>query len=227
MNRNQDPERGAILVLTALSMVTLLTMAALVVDIGNSRQNRRQGQGSADAAALVAVQAVYSNGTATPNWTGTSPAGAIPQVKKYAYVNYGVDQASTGPWASCADSGATAYWSSVSVSTWTWADTALSGNHCISTDSLTTPTLIRVAMPVRNVRTVFGGAAGVAQTAVRSSAVAEITVGQTVPKPGVVALDKNSDCVDIDLSGSVAAKVQTNNGSVVVNCPTAPSVTFH
>ena len=104
MNRNQDPERGAILVLTALSMVTLLTMAALVVDIGNSRQNRRQGQGSADAAALVAVQAVYSNGTATPNWTGTSPAGAIPQVKKYAYVNYGVDQASTGPWASCTDS---------------------------------------------------------------------------------------------------------------------------
>jgi Flp pilus assembly protein TadG len=227
MTRGQDSERGAVLVLTALTMVTLLVMAALVVDYGNSRQKRRQGQGSADASALVAVQAVYSNGTATANWTGTSPPGAIPQVKSYAYVNYGVDTSATGPWATCTDTGASDYWSSVGVISWTWADTALSGNHCISTDSLTAPTLIRVAMPVNNVSTVFGKAAGVTQTAVRSSAVAQVTLGLTVPKPGVVALDKSSGCVDIDLSGSVAAKVQTNNGNVVVNCPSDPPVTFH
>lgn len=48
-------ERGAVLVFMALLMVGLLVMAAIVIDIGNARQNRRRAQNAVDAAALAAA----------------------------------------------------------------------------------------------------------------------------------------------------------------------------
>lgn len=61
---HRGDERGLILVLTALLMVGLLTIVALVVDVGNASQMKRRAQNSVDAAALAAV-AVYE-GTLAP-----------------------------------------------------------------------------------------------------------------------------------------------------------------
>jgi hypothetical protein len=58
--RHEAAERGAVIVLMALSIVMLLTMVAIVVDLGNGRQVRRGAQNAADSAALAAVQDIGS-----------------------------------------------------------------------------------------------------------------------------------------------------------------------
>lgn len=61
-------ERGVTAVLFALFLVVLLTTAALVVDLGSSRQIARRIQSSGDAAALAAAQelALRSDGADAP-----------------------------------------------------------------------------------------------------------------------------------------------------------------
>ncbi len=60
-------ERGAVMVITAVSMVALLAAAALAVDIGNGFQTRRRLVTTSDAAALAAAQdfVLGANGCAT------------------------------------------------------------------------------------------------------------------------------------------------------------------
>src|SRR5882724_7695164 len=53
--RRRD-ESGAVLILSVLSLVVLLGLAALVVDIGGSYAQRRQMQSSSDSAAVGAAQ---------------------------------------------------------------------------------------------------------------------------------------------------------------------------
>ena len=54
--RRAAGDQGVSLVIVALSMVAILGIAALVVDLGNARQMRRELQGGTDAAALAAAQ---------------------------------------------------------------------------------------------------------------------------------------------------------------------------
>ena len=82
-------ERGAVLVFAALVLTALLGFAALVVDIANATQVRRQSQNTADAAALAGA-AELPNG----------PAAAA-AVKFYAAKNLDIDAAE---WAGCRDS---------------------------------------------------------------------------------------------------------------------------
>jgi Flp pilus assembly protein TadG len=56
-------ERGSVLVITAISMVALLGMTALVVDVGSFYQVKRQAQSAADAAALAGAADLPSNAT--------------------------------------------------------------------------------------------------------------------------------------------------------------------
>jgi Flp pilus assembly protein TadG len=65
-------DQGATLPLIALSLVLLMGMAAIVVDIGNGRQIRRQAQSAVDAAALAAV--VDYNGNAGTQAASTARA---------------------------------------------------------------------------------------------------------------------------------------------------------
>lgn len=65
-------ERGATLPLVALSLVLLIGLAAIVVDIGNGRQIRRQAFAAVDAAALAAV--VDYNGTSATEAAATTRA---------------------------------------------------------------------------------------------------------------------------------------------------------
>ena len=67
---------AAILVVAALMMTALLAMSALAIDIANARQQQRQAQGSADAAALAAAQDL------------PDPNAAVATVKQYAADNF-------------------------------------------------------------------------------------------------------------------------------------------
>ncbi len=51
--RRTGNEKGAVLVLVAVSLLALLAVAALVIDLGDFRAHRRQLQTAADAAALA------------------------------------------------------------------------------------------------------------------------------------------------------------------------------
>ena len=53
-------ERGVIAVMFALLLVVMLSITALVIDLGNARQQRRVAQASADAAALAGGEAIES-----------------------------------------------------------------------------------------------------------------------------------------------------------------------
>jgi Flp pilus assembly protein TadG len=58
MITNSTDERGLSIVMVALMMVALLSVAAVVIDLGQAYANRRQMQNSADAAALAATRAL-------------------------------------------------------------------------------------------------------------------------------------------------------------------------
>jgi uncharacterized membrane protein len=56
LKRRCENDQGVSLVLVALVLVGILAIAAIVVDLGNARQVRRETQGAADAASLAAAQ---------------------------------------------------------------------------------------------------------------------------------------------------------------------------
>ena len=63
-------DKGAVAVMTAVLAVLLFGMAALVVDLGIARDNRRQAQNTADAAALAAANALYAKDSPRLKETG-------------------------------------------------------------------------------------------------------------------------------------------------------------
>jgi Flp pilus assembly protein TadG len=133
-------ERGAVAVFVALSSLVMFMMAALVVDMGHARDVRRQAQVAADASALAAGNELYRGvGPLNPRITQ-----AVDAAKTYAAENLGVAAAD---WATCTDSSKLAY-------------VPTSSTPCISFDQQTTPTQVRVRIPVRHVATgvarVFG-----------------------------------------------------------------------
>src|SRR5690606_4055101 len=81
-------ERGAVLIFAALVLTALLAFAALVIDIANATQVRRQSQNTADSASLAGVAEL-------PN--GPSAANAV---KFYAEKNLDIALAD---WVGCRD----------------------------------------------------------------------------------------------------------------------------
>ena len=153
-------ERGAVAVLTALLMVGLMIMAAIVVDLGMARDVRRQSQNASDAASLAGAIKLYPNTALCPTG-GPKPCftEAVDAVKSYALQNF---QTSEFDWANnCQASPAQAL-----------ANVASSGTNCISFDS--GGTLVRVYMPTRTLPTLFGRFAGSSSIPVGSSAEAQL-----------------------------------------------------
>ncbi|OMH27714.1 hypothetical protein BKD30_03495 [Tersicoccus phoenicis] len=68
-------ERGAVAVTTALCMVVLLGIAALVIDVGGIYAERVQLQNGADAAALAVAQNCAAGACGDPNATAVAMAG--------------------------------------------------------------------------------------------------------------------------------------------------------
>jgi len=202
--RRARDERGATFVLFALLMAVLLVFVALAVDLGNARQVRRQQQNTADAAALAAANSLYSSGS--PNF-----ATAVASVKSYAHSDGGVSSSS---WSGCSDANALPYKPDA-------------GDTCISFDSSTTPTIVRVILPSRNVHFLFGAIAGLSSTNITAHAVAAVTnfgispcgfcvIGTGSPYDGQNGTLSVQGDSGVGINGSASTK---HNGEVDVTPP--------
>ncbi len=80
----QDPpaQAGVVALITAVLMVGLIGVAALAVDVAHLLVLRTEVQNAVDAAALRGAALLYSNGSATPDFSASGPAvtGAIQAV---------------------------------------------------------------------------------------------------------------------------------------------------
>jgi Flp pilus assembly protein TadG len=138
-------ERGAIIVVAALMMTALLGMSAIAIDITNARQQQRQAQGSADAAALAAAQDL------------PDPNAVVATAKEYAADNF---DTTASAWSGCQDPDHLAE-----------LPDAGNGNSCISIDEAFSR--VRVRIPNREVSTYFAKVLGVDTVPVSGSATAE------------------------------------------------------
>ncbi len=158
MIRRLRSDQGAVAVLTAVLAVLLFGIAALVVDLGIARDNRRQAQNTADAASLAAANALYGSTQVNFNAPGNFDA-AVAAAKEYAELNYGTTAAE---WAACVDSDPLPY---VHPGT---------GTNCISFDKSPYPNNVLVKVPLRKQPSLLGGVFG--YTGVNISAIAQARI---------------------------------------------------
>ena len=156
LRRTTDSERGAVAIIVALTTSAIFfVLAALVVDLGLAREQKQASQISSDASALAAGNALYLAGPTTPDFVT-----AVAAAKTYAASNFNVP---AGAWSSCTDSGKLTY------------TLPAGGTQCISFNSSTKPTQVRVKMPSRGVVKSFSGIVGVSNISVTTSARATLT----------------------------------------------------
>lgn len=196
--RNHQDEHGAVALFVAILAVVLFGFAAIVVDLGSARMERRQAQSSADASALAGGNALYAAGSLIPNFTAAEAA-----VKAYATKNYGVTDAE---WSACTDPAR--------------LSTKLSSD-CISFQVNASAAKVRVKMPERTLSTGFARAIGV--NTVKVSALARATLkrggasdcGLCILGSGMLHDIQNGNVVvngnSIHFNGNVAV---SNNGLV-------------
>lgn len=151
-------ELGISLLMVMLLIVPLLIVTALVTDIGFAKQRRREVQSAADAAALAAAQEL--------DGTSTQVTRAVAAAKTWAAKN--LDDLSATDWVGCTDAGALA----------ARPDTA-NRNTCISFDSTTTPSKVRVRIPDEDQPQFFGALARSGPLDVTAYAVAARAPGAT------------------------------------------------
>ncbi|WP_158296525.1 DUF7305 domain-containing protein [Nocardioides albidus] len=154
VSRRRPDQRGAVAVLAALLGVVLVLAAGLVLDLGMAWHTRGDSQNAADASALAAGNVMY-DAAGAPQVTA-----AVAAAKDYAAANFGVTAAD---WSGCTDPGHLAY--------------TPDSSPCVSFDSATRPTRVRVRMPSRRVATAFASLAGVDRFTIATSARATINPG--------------------------------------------------
>jgi hypothetical protein len=173
--RRPRNERGAFLIIAAISMVAMLAMAAVAIDLSNARQQRRLAQGSADAAALAGAQDL-------PN-----SAKVVATVKRYALDNFGTPASA---WAGCTDPDRL-------------PELPESGNQCISIDEAFGQ--VRVRMPERAVETFFAGVVGVDTIDVSAAATAQARLrkdDRIIPATVAASTGSGHICIESDGAGS-------------------------
>lgn len=175
--------------IAALLLVAMLAMAAIAVDLANGRQQRRQSQATADAAALAAAQDL------------PDPVAVVATAKSYAQQNFGIP---TTAWVGCADPEHLA----------NLPDTSASDEY-ISIDEAFTR--VRVRLPDKLIPTVFAGVIGVDDMIVSADAVAEATLKRDDRIiPATVAAASGSGNLCIENGGndvSCASRTSGNFGS--------------
>ena len=191
-------ERGAVMVIMTLLLVVVLMFVALAVDLGHAREERRQVQAAADAAALAATDDVSA---ATFSW----PA-VVTDAKLYGSQNVGVP---TSAWVGCTDTGALSY-----------RPDSVNNDACISADSSVAPTRIRVHIPLQGVKTHFASIIGISSLQVSASAVGGIS------GTGPCDLCVLSPTASYALSGTGNASFNVMNGAVVVNSTGSPAASL-
>ncbi len=161
MTARARDDRGAVAVLTAVLAVLLFGMAALVVDLGIARDNRRQAQNTADSAALAAANALYA--TTAPDLTKPGDFdAAVLAAKDYAAKNYGTTEAE---WAGCVNPEPLKF------------QYPGTGTSCISFDSFLYPKQVLVVVPLRKQPSMFGGVFGYTGVSIGALAQARVDPG--------------------------------------------------
>ncbi len=179
-------ERGAFLVLAALLLVAMLAMAAIAVDLANGRQQRRQSQATADAAALAGAQDL------------PDPAKVVTTVKSYVQQDFGIPASS---WVGCQDADRLA----------NLPDSA-NNDQCISIDEAFTR--VRVRVPNKNVATYFAGVLGVRTITVAADAIAEAKLKRDDRIiPATVAAASGSGNLCIENGGNDVTCASRNSGN--------------
>lgn len=227
LSQARRDERGSVLIFVSLVMVTLLGIAALVIDIGNASQQKRQAQVAADAGALAAVQRIEDFGD-----TFTGSAGQwnaiIEDVKLYAQSNFGISRAR---WQGCTDADALDF-----------RPDAGSANTCISADLAAWPAAVanetartnrvRVRLPATSITTAFAGVLDQDTLSVAAVAVAAVTRATTSVKTLDVEHAAGGPCAVCVLGSGTALDGQNGNitvtgGNVVVNSLAATAASLH
>jgi len=211
VSRNAD-ERGAVAVMLAVMLTVMLGITALVVDLGNARQQRRAAQNSADAAALAAGETVEA-GSGTIDWDTV-----VSQVKKYAQVNDGI---TTSAWVGCSDASALTY----------RPDSVANSNTCISAERSSWPAVglgsvgntvnrVRVKLPTTSVKSYFGKVLGIDSLTTGAAATTQVVMTvQQIEVPEEVAGGPCALCIlgsGLALDGQ-NGDVTITGGNVIVN----------
>jgi type II secretory pathway pseudopilin PulG len=211
----RDDERGVIAVLFAIVLVVVLSVTALVIDLGNARQLRRAAQAGADAAVLAGGEAIESGMTQS---TGVIPwSTVVTQIKNYAKAN---DNIALSAWVGCTDASALGY-----------LPDSGNSNSCISASTETFPApsaasvgdnidYLRVRLPSAPVKSFFSKALGNSQLVVGATAQIKVVFTvQQVSTPSVVAGGPCALCIlgqGYTLDGQ-NGDVTIVGGNVIVN----------
>ena len=172
--RPRRDERGATAVLAAILAVVLLVLAAMVVELGLARDTRQGLSTSADASALAAGNVLYPpSGSCTAGTPAPCLSDAVAAAKSFAAAN---SKTPTSAWGSCADSEKLAY-------------VPTGSTPCVSFDSSTRPSRVRVRMPDQAVQTPLGSLAGVKEVALASAAEAQLTAVSAAAGCGLCVLE--------------------------------------
>jgi Flp pilus assembly protein TadG len=226
IRRRRDDERGVIAVMFALLLVVMLGVMALVIDLGNARQERRAAQAGVDSAALAGGEAVESG---MDRSTGTIPwATVVTQIKNYAKAN---DNVPLSAWVGCADTYKLAY----------RPDTA-NNNSCISATASSFPApsassvgsnvnYLRVRLPSSTVKTYFAKAIGSGDLTVGASSTVKVVFTVTASQTtAVVAGGPCALCIlsptGLTLDGQ-NGDVTITDGNVIVNSTSATAASLN
>lgn len=179
----------------ALLMTSMIGMCAVVVDLANTSQNRRQAQNTADSAALAGAQDL-------PDATAV-----VTTIKQFALNNYGIGSAS---WVGCRD-----IVGGFDRSLLVKPDTA-NDNRCISVDAA--HARVRVNLPATVIPTSFGGVFGIASTQVRAQATAEALLtpdNRIIPAAVTASMGTGNLCIENSGNNTAcAARSSGNFGSL-------------
>jgi hypothetical protein len=151
----EHADEGAVAILVAILMTSMLGLAALVIDIGLAQDNVRTAQGAADSAALAAgttlKQGHFGQGLSItdPQLQGK----VVTAVQAYATANAGT---TATDWSTCTDPDHLQY-------------TPDGVDTCISYDA----TQARVVVPTKSSPSIFGGALGSGPVGVSRTAIAQ------------------------------------------------------
>jgi len=218
-------ERGAIMIMVAIFMVMMLAFAALVIDLGNARQQRRQMKATADASAVAGVEEIATLGA---SFTGSSAQwlDVVDEVKAYAQENFGV---SADEWGGCTDPDALAYHPDP-------------GNACISADYSSWPTdgsastvnRLRVHIPERSVKASFGGAVNRDSVTIAATSVAAVTRTKHTITSTSTSTESGGECALCVLGDGLAldgqnGDISVSGGDVIVNSdpPSGSAASLH
>jgi hypothetical protein len=205
-----DGDRGAAVMLFALTLTVLVGMAAFAIDLGNARQESRHAQASSDAGALAGAQDLPVQGAdavaaATAKSTAASYAASnvLGSAVTPTEVTCGAGEPTN---ASCYEAG------DASIVVATPYDT--------SSSSLPDHNLIYVRT-CRPTETFFAGALGATSPTVCREAVARFLNSAGGFGYGLVALNPD-DCAAMRFRGDSDTTL-SSNGAVVVNSSCTPN----